>query len=79
MKIIWKPTGNDPNDLVARVGEDILRVERMDEKYVWWAIWIGKDYKNSFDVHHSKKPRPKTIDEAKAQCEEKYKEVKNKK
>lgn len=76
-KIIWKSTGTDPNDLIAKVGRDTLRVEKMDEKFVWWAIWIGdQDYKNTFDVHHSKKKRPTTIEEAKKQCEEKYKEVK---
>lgn len=76
MKIQWKQTGNDPNDLIAKVGKDVLRVERMSEDYTWWAVWIGD---NHFDVHHSKKKRPRTIDEAKTQCEEKYKEVKSSK
>lgn len=76
MKITWKQTGNDPYDLIAKVGNDTLRVERMDEKTCWWCVWIGDD---SYDSWLSKKKRPKTIDEAKKQCEEKYMEVKSKK
>lgn len=76
MKVTWKMTGDDPNDLIAKIGKDTLRVEKMSDKYYWWALWIGND---GYDVHHSKKSRPQTLDEAKKQCEEKYKEVKEKK
>ena len=72
MKIEWKQTGNDPEDLIAKIGKDTLRVERMDKNYVWWSVWIGDD---GYDCHHSKLPRAKTIDEAKKQCIDKYLEV----
>jgi len=76
MKITWKPTGKDQNDLIARIEKDILRVEQMDAKTFWWCCYIGDD---TYDCWNSPKPRPKSIEEAKKQCEEKYIEIVNKK
>lgn len=75
MNINWEMTGNDPNDLTAVIGDDMLRVEKMSDKQYWWCIYHGED---TYDCWHSKIPRPKTLDEAKKQCEDKYLEVLNK-
>lgn len=72
MKINWQMTGDDPNDLKAEIGDDMLRVEQMDKKTFWWCVYHGED---TFDCWHSSIPRPKTLDEAKQQCENKYAEV----
>lgn len=41
-KTNWELTGNDPNDLIAKISEtDTLRVERLGEGVWWFAIYIG--------------------------------------
>lgn len=76
MKFNWKMTGDDPNDLIAKVKNGKLRVEQMDEKTFWWCVYVGDD---TYDCWLSPIPRPKTLDDAKSQCENKYLEVTAKK
>ena len=43
MKFDWVLTGSDKNDLKCIIGEDMLRVERMDKGVWWFAVHIKGD------------------------------------
>lgn len=72
IEIIWEQTGDDPEDIKAVVPEGMLRVERMDKKTYWWCVYFNND---TYDVWMSKISRPKTMEEAKQQVEDKYKSL----
>jgi hypothetical protein len=40
MNFKWDLTGDDPNDLKCVIGEDMLRVERLDEGCWWLAVYV---------------------------------------
>lgn len=64
--IEWKQTGDDPNDLIAEINGDTLRVEQMDMGYYWWAVYFnGSDY-------HSYDESGVTLEDAKEKCSLKY-------
>ncbi len=72
-EVKWQMTGNDPNDLIARMTNgDVLRVEKMRKGNYWWCAYVsGNDF-------HSYGKYGKTLGEAKKLCEEEYWKQKNK-
>ncbi len=40
MNFNWELTGNDKNDLKCVIGEDMLRVERLNKGTWWLAVYV---------------------------------------
>lgn len=43
IKIKWRKTGSDPNDIFAEYEGYTLRVERMSRWRWWWALYFNND------------------------------------
>jgi len=75
MNIKWQSTGTDRNDLKAIIGEDMLRVERLDKGQWWFAIYIdGSDFEYMSGLQF---PHQSSKMAAKIMAEEIYKLIKN--
>jgi len=75
MDIKWELTGTDRNDLKAIIGEDMLRVERLDKGQWWFAVYIegsNLEYMSGLQFPHQS-----TKIAAKIMAEAIYKLIKN--